>query len=486
MKIVAALGYLLVVGANLWLSQRLMLRFVRNLGRGQRESIVMFLTGTVIMLLQFVSFWLLTGLFPTYLVLLLIGGSVVAALIHETLGAIGGFGLPETKEKVTALQAIWSARNKVAGVAMMAVGLLFTVGQTVGTLWIYFAHPRGSNAAVGWIALLLFIAPRLVFPPFELAALWPIITSEFIDNDVRNSNLSVQFIKMLNATIIFVYPFMLFREPMAAAVGQVPPLWLLFSIPVFFFVLLGLLPFFLGTLRFRAHSYALAHWRRQWLTDVMPILRLPQELREQALKGKLQELKDEIGRRANENPLLSLYQEYFPDEISSDETPVVEATAQIGAGIVDTAAVVSPTVVAITAEAAAQQALAELMEVNEALDYLHRGEDLSARVASDDLVGNVLQILVRYRERLVEWDISFREIRALLDLYAAMLRGRMYDISAFIEAKLKDIDADLATVKGTSRLGFGWILTALATVLAAVLKAYQGEVVALILQVIRA
>ena len=114
---------------------------------------------------------------------------------------------------------------------MSVIGLIYIVVQTVGSLWIFFSHPRGSDIAVGWIALLLFIGPRLVHFPVQMAAVWPVVTSEFVDNDVRNMYLSSQFVSLYQLpTIICVYPFILFREPMAAAVGQVPPLWLLLSI----------------------------------------------------------------------------------------------------------------------------------------------------------------------------------------------------------------------------------------------------------------
>lgn len=490
MRILAALAFLIVIGATLWLSQQLMVRLLRNLGRGKREWLGNFLIGTTTLVLQFVAFWLLTGRFPGFLVLLLVAGSLVSVLIHEMLGAIGGFGLQETKEKVSALGAIWGARNAVAGCILSVIGLIYLVVQTVGSLWIFFSHPRGSDIAVGWIALLLFIGPRLVHFPVQMAAVWPVVTSEFVDNDVRNTYLSSQFVSMINFTIICVYPFILFREPMAAAVGQVPPLWLLLSIPVFLFLLLGLIPYFLGSYRFRAQANALLRWRRQWLTDALPAVRLPPELRGPTLEGKLQQLKEEISRRIEENRLLRLYRQYLPDEMDSDDPEVDEPAAQIAqhaGGGVDSGAVVpsaTPVSVALLTPEA-QRESAELNQVKKALAYIRR-RGLPPRVQSDDIAGNMLAILARYRERLVEWDVGFREIRALLDLYAAMLQARLHDVSAYIEAQLKNINEDLAAVRGSSRWAVGSLITGLSTVLVAVLKAYQEEILAIIVKVIGA
>ena len=98
----------------------------------------------------------------------------------------------------------------------------------------------------------------------------------------------------------------------------------------------------------------------------------------------------------------------------------------------------------------------------------------------------MLNILARYRERLVEWDVGFREIRALLDLYAAMLQARRHDLSAYIEAQLKNINEGLTAVRGSSRWAVGSLMTGLSTVLVAVLKAYQEEILAIIVRVIGA
>jgi hypothetical protein len=491
-RILAALAYLIVVAANLWLQNRLMLRRVRNLKPGAWETLARSSLGIAALLLQFTGFWLLTGRFPVYLILLLVAGSLVAAVLHELLGAIGGFGLQETKEKVAALGAIWGAQNKIVGCLMGIFGLVFISAQTIGSLWIYFSHPYGSDAVVGWIALFQFILPRLVTLPIELAVIWPIVTSEFVDNDLRNSHLSAQFVSMVNATIIFVYPFTLFREQMAAAVGQVPPLWVLLSIPVFLFMVLGLLPFFLGTYKFRNQAGSLIGWRRQWLSEALPILRLPGELRAEALDEKLRQLRDEIASRIDENRLLKMYREYFPDEISSDEPLDVEPQPALIAersavepGAAEAALVVNPEH-AETQVTSGTRPLSEMTRIRRAVDYV-RGRGAFARPVGPpptDLTSGVLHVLQHYRERLVDWDLGFREVRRLLDLYATMLKSRGHDVSAFVEAELKNIDTAQPSVRGASGWAVGSVVTILSGVSVAVLKEYQEEIVALLARVI--
>ena len=75
-----------------------------------------FLIGTATLVLQFVAFWLLTGRFPGFLVLSAVPARCVSPDSRRCPGRlIGGFGLQETKEKVTALGAIWGVQNAVAG-----------------------------------------------------------------------------------------------------------------------------------------------------------------------------------------------------------------------------------------------------------------------------------------------------------------------------------------------------------------------------------
>lgn len=477
MRLLSALGFLLATGAGVWLSSHVMVRWSRDLKHAQ--SAMSFLIGAAVLLLQFVAFWLLTGLFPFFLVLLLIGGSLVAVLLHELLGAVGGFGLRDVKEKVGALGVIWGTQNKVAGCATIVGGLLILGGQTVGVLGVYFAHPSGSREAVGWIALLLFILPRLAEFPVQLVSTWPIVTSEFVDNDVRNTHLSRQFTAMVTSTVIFVYPFMLFREQMVAVVGRVPPLWLLFSIPAFFFAFGGLLPFFLGTYRFRSRADGLLRWRRDWLTAVLPMTRLPADLRRAAMHEKMESLRGEIVRRFAEHRVLTGYQELFPATGAPEEAPADTPPPQAAVSVDVGSTALQP--------GDADGASSEMVEVDAALAYLEGRQPPGEAPPSGygALADNVMQILARYRHRLVEWDFSLHEIRELLNLYGTLLRAGARDVSAFVEESFKGVEKDVTLLRGSARgAAVGWMVTALSSAPIAVAKAYQDEIVAVLVRVI--
>ena len=82
----------------------------------------------------------------------------------------------------------------------------------VGSLYKFWKLPVGSSEAVAWIAFFLFIIPQIFSILLGFASILPTITSEYVDNDVRNYLLSTQFSSVINSTVALTFPVWVFTK----------------------------------------------------------------------------------------------------------------------------------------------------------------------------------------------------------------------------------------------------------------------------------
>jgi hypothetical protein len=179
-----------------------------------------------LLLLSFAVFALLTHVVPFYLILMLVAAMLLGGMLHLLIGAIAGFSLEETKQKIGALNVIWTAQRPAGGCALVVVALVYSVVSWVASLWVFWRRPIGDPSVAGWIALYQFFLPQFIFTPLMIAANWPTVTSEFIDDDLRNSYLTTSFSRIIYSTVCLVYPVWLFQDQFGFVLGRwLPPFW---------------------------------------------------------------------------------------------------------------------------------------------------------------------------------------------------------------------------------------------------------------------
>jgi uncharacterized membrane protein YuzA (DUF378 family) len=102
-RTLVSLLFLVLYGTGAFFSHRSQIWTLEEVGGRRRSTLLKSAVGTAVLLLAFVQFWLLTGVFPTSLILVLIGASFVSGIVYACIGAAGGLTLPEKRHKIGAL-----------------------------------------------------------------------------------------------------------------------------------------------------------------------------------------------------------------------------------------------------------------------------------------------------------------------------------------------------------------------------------------------
>ena len=372
-----------------------------------------------ILLLSFVEFWLLTGVFPYAVVLLLMVASLVGIMVQNLLGAITGFSLRQ--EKINVLTMIWGAKHPVMGMTVTLAALIMIVLVAGGSLYNFWKFPVGSAISKVRIAFFLFIVQQLFTIVAGLAFIAPMITSENVDDDVRNFTISKQLSILIYSAIFLTFPLWIFREDIAGSFGQQSTSWLyvaIFTTPLLLFLVGGVFPFFLGTSRYRAQSRSLFTWRRNWLREFRAISSLPSEStnRSQLLEQKMIQLNDQIG-----------------SELAQNELPQI---------------------------------------------YYNLGENgrqtLSAGLS---LLKSAIQ---QYEDRRRDWDVRFHNLEKLEFLARALAGTESANIRDFIDAELKEIDEEMASTRSKRNVAGAALLAGLPGLVAWLFRTYQDKILNII------
>jgi hypothetical protein len=428
-KILATLAFIVTSGLLSYVTNRAQKRQLELVKTSRTGAFGNALLQIAMMLLAFAQFWLLTGVFPGYLVLALVVAALVAPLLVLVVGAVAGFTLPARQAKIQTLSflmGVQNVRRPAVGVAAMAIGLLTILCSWIGSLWVYWRHPIGDPTAIVLIALFQFTLPRLIGLPIQIAILWPIMASEFVDDDVRNAQLVGVFANIVGATIYLLFPFWIFEQDFRLILQHyhwaLPPFWMLVSAPLIIFFIGTLLPFFLGVYRFRSHCRALRGWRRRWLSQLLPIVKLPEgPARATGVDGRIQELTDEMDRRAAANEYVQLYR------------------------------------------------------------FLEKPEDFPGLAEAKQQAFDVMK---RNQTQLVEWDVSLAELTKLQSLADTVPEGRTKDIAPFLEASLKEIKDEEGSPGEHKNVMVGGLLTLTSAAATWLFRTFQSEIIAVMKQLI--
>ncbi len=461
-RVLASLFFLASYGAYLFLSRRQQVWVTEEIGGHRRGTLMKSGLAIGTLILGFVQFWLLTGVFPASLILLLIGASFVSAILYAFIGAGAGFTLPERRHKIGALSMIWGAQNARMSCLIMVVGLVMLALGVIGSLWAYWSRPPGDPGARVLIALFQFTLPQLIAIPIGIATIWPMITSESLDDDLRNSNLASQFSSIIYRTIYLLFPIWLFQEEISAAIRPLPSVWLLLSVPLLLFLVGGVVPFFIGVNRFQARARMLLEWRWRWLIDVLKLVRLPKgDLRSQGLDEKFRELDEEIGTRLAENNLFQFYRNLMQREAIAGE-----GAAPSEAPLAGQSMQLAPAGREYTVRSYIRAALDDLKS-----SYTSDG---AADMAPEQ---RVMGIIRENRKRLVEWDIRFAHVYHLLELYQVALEGKAKNIGGYIETSLQEVERDIASLVNRRNVLAGSLLGIVSAIIVFALNAYQTNIV---------
>lgn len=429
----------------------------------------------VLLILVFIQYWVLTGTFPFLLVLLLIAANAIGTIIYVLVGSIAGFSLNENIRKIRALSVIWGAQNSFLGCAFFLASLLTVAIMLIGNIWALWHYPYGSPEAHIWIALFLFAIPQLIFIPISIFTLWPIVTSEYIDNDLRNAQLTSGFSQVIYRTVILLFPIWILKNSNIQSFQiNLPSFWTLLSIPILLFVIGSLLPYFIGIYRYKSQALLMIRWREKWLLELLEYINLPlSNLRDKGVNEKLNQLKEETSQRFSQNNLFHYYQNRIDSNL--DDSALLPTPDE---------PIEPPSVKPeeTTNKDIHQDSIGETLTANSPMlvikDFFTRKP--TTRKPSDEHLENIILIIEQNKMNLKDWDIRFEHLYKLLQLYEIGSEGKTKDVSRFIEARLEKISGEIKTLTTRKSFFAAAILSSLSTFIVWFFKTYQNEIIALI------
>jgi hypothetical protein len=247
----------------------------------------------------FILFSLLTLTFSvtTFTVLIIFTG-ICQFLIAAMLEPFVGLSLTEKKEKITHLSLLVTLQdnfNKKRSNPQTLVGLTLIVCWLL-SLFVFLYLPIGERTTQIYLAWLCFLAPIILGAIYSMYEYFPLMTSTYVDDDLRNYYLIRSLPSAITTSIWLFYPMWLLNQP--ATPDNSMTSWVLVLIPIATFFLLNIIPYFIGVHNFKHHSINLLNSRFETLNKLYTLSALPdgqicQTLitnEKQALKLEIQDL----------------------------------------------------------------------------------------------------------------------------------------------------------------------------------------------------
>lgn len=366
-------------------------------------------------------------------------------------------------------------QKPVFGCIGSALSSLVFLASTVCALWVFWHHPRGDADAKVLIAFFQFVLPQIALIPVSILLLWPTMTSEYIDDELRNAQLANGFARILSNTLLLVFPLWLLRPEVASYFAHkgwpVPPFWLPLSLPILLFIVGSLVPFFIGVYRYRSQARVMSQWEEKWMREVLPVLKLPVgTTRGREIDDRLAKLGQEVEERISSNEeVFRYYQTITVGTVEEPEPATPEVLPP------ETAAPAPP-------PESEEPSRGPRLLLPQRIASLQRmvPRPLRPPPRDDANLAETVQAIVRMHiAKLEEWDIRFAYLRRLIQLGQVVSDGRTNEVSGFVEARLKSAEGP-ASESAKPNMIAAWAISLLSSAIPLLVKKYETEILNLI------
>lgn len=274
------------------------------------------------LLIIFFQFSLLTFHFPLIICLLIVGLSLLTHFSNNVVAGFLGLSIRAQFKKVQLLSLTGGLQvglaNRFTQYLLSIMGLLIFAawGAALVLFWIY---PVESSLKNNWVLFLLFFSPQAAGIAQSLVLNIPILSSEYTDDDYRDYVLSQSFTQLLMFLLPWMIPYLAVQIRPDLFSISLPPLWIWMSIPLLYFALTVLLPFFIGVNKHKAQRKYFLNWREGWISDTLSAIHLSNYgAKVKAVESSVRRLQKETEEMEAKDQLYQFY--YAVDQ--SDELAV--------------------------------------------------------------------------------------------------------------------------------------------------------------------
>ena len=482
MKVLVTIIYLLSFVAFLIVSQKYQAMSLSRIRGDKVNKLLMYLFGVAVLLIIFFQFWLLTGIFPIKFIIILLAAGFLGTAIYNMVGAIAGFTLKSKKEKITGLSFIYGAKSYKITKVLSPIALILFLVSIVGSIWVYWKYPAGSADRIVWVAIFGIMLIQLIGLVFDIVITWPIVASEYIDDDLRNSYLASKFSSIISSTLSLLFPIWVIKNEFSSVLESyhitLPSFWFLLSIPLILFLITSLFPFFIGMYKYRSQIKAMLDWRKNWLVGMIKDIKLPKgEVQNQKLNERISSLEMQIKKELDENDVLKFYKDVVNTGFNPPESKWQQKLKQLGTIYPSKQEINEPDpAVGISGEES-QQALIRKSELENILD-----ESVSDKsyFDLDDQAFKVIDYLNSQKANLRDWDMRTRNIDSLLSIYKLVKTVPPTDLKEYLEADVANIEADKADYKKSKNVLAGTFLSIASSVIIWLFKTFEDDIMGVV------
>ncbi len=317
MKIIYTLIYIVTLIFLGILGNKLIKTSLIQIKSKSTTFINIFIIQSGILFISFFQYWLLTEVsftsffysFPFRFLFLLIALLFLTVILNEILLVSYGIASHDRRHKINLINSYMGVQQSFVQPLISTVTLLIALLSPVVVLCLFWTHQLRDEKVFIWTAILIFILPQINSIIMRLTILVPIVTSEFIDDDVRKGNLSESLSSMLYSIIFFIFPFIILHKSFKVEFAWLPKLWIIASIPLILFLLIGVIPFFLGLNKYKTQFRDFLKFRKTWLDDFKHSFILPvSEIKLNSQKDELEKLDEMINEQLADNKIEETYE----------------------------------------------------------------------------------------------------------------------------------------------------------------------------------
>jgi hypothetical protein len=496
MRVLITIAYLVLTVITIVLGSKHTRSQMQLLSGSKKKIPAMFFMSAFIFLIYYFQFWLLTGIFPVLFVVVIFLLSFLSRGIYDLVGAIGGFTIKEKKEKIQYLSFIYGAKNYRNAARFGLVLTVLYIISIVGSIWMFWKYPAGSPDRKVWVALYHFTILQLGVIVYEISLIGPIITSEFIDDDLRNSYLASKFAAIITSTLTILFPFWIFKEDLSTVLqkfnSRLPEFWILLSIPFILFIVTAVFPFFVGMYKYRSQTKAMLDWRADWLNNILGDLKLPKgDLQQLNINEKISALESRIKGEIDDNDLLKFFKEEVNTGFRPKKTKWQERIEQLQqqakllkeqerkTAITDIE--FEENTPATTRTTVTDTALIKTSELDTILGPA-QGE---ADSYLDDTTAEAIDYIKSKNKNLVKWDLRIQNIYRLMNIYKVVKSSQATEVKDYLENEAKEVENNRREFKASKNILAGAFLTVFSSVIIWVFKIFENDIIAVIRQLVK-
>jgi len=482
MKSLLTIAYLVLIVAGIFISTRSRRNNARFYSGKKPSVFYTFFYYALGLLITFLSYGVLTGIFPMAAILLLLAASILAQAIYSVAGAVLGFTLLEKKEKIRFLSTISGAQHSKLVLLIVFLNALVNIGFIVYILILFWRNPYRDHGTAIYIAFVQFTLSSLTSSFATGLITWPLLTNEFSDDDARNNTLASNFSGILGNMIMLLFPYLLFKNDFFAELTKIgiplPSFGMLLSIPLLLFIVLYLVPFFIGVYKYRAQWKEMLRFRKEWLTEYNTIILMPPgAAAQEKLENKINDLGKEIERRRQENDLYDLYVKLiypYSDSASGDHyLEYEEVTKTEEEDLVTGETTVTTTGLSVAVRTSGNEVI---RDINKFFKYGKKMYTVGATIESKSSNNQVMEYLRNYGARVAEWDIRFSNLYFLVSLYKLSTSNEPAALKEYIKNELEALEKESSSHKVKKNLLAGIALSAVSGSVIWLLKVFDKSI----------